>query len=307
MDVVFCRNVIIYFDRPTQQRLFSRICDVMRDDGVLMIGHSETLHGICDRFEPLRGTVYVKRGGAGGTEPARERATAAPAAAPAPAAARPATGAPVRSAAAASRVRPPRLSPVAAAGAAASAADDDAPEHRIEVGGIFASREPAIVSTLLGSCVAACLFDPVVQVGGMNHFLLPDSSDDRGFPTRYGVNAMEVLINEIMKLGGDRRRLVAKVFGAGHVLAGSGMGATVPDRNAAFVKEFLRRENIPIKAERLGGNSATVVKFHTHSGRARIRTREVVADGTLAAREQRFIQQIAKDGSAPHPGDVSLF
>ncbi|MGH7767165.1 MAG: chemotaxis protein CheD, partial [Candidatus Binatia bacterium] len=91
-------------------------------------------------------------------------------------------------------------------------------EVSIHIGGVFASRDPTVVRTVLGSCVSACLFDPLTNVGGMNHFMLPDGEPDGDQPTRYGINAMEVLINEIMKLGGERRRLRAKVFGAGHVL-----------------------------------------------------------------------------------------
>ena len=66
-------------------------------------------------------------------------------------------------------------------------------ELSIHIGGIFASREPAVVRTVLGSCVSACLFDPLTSVGGMNHFMLPEGDTEADTPTRYGVNAMEVL------------------------------------------------------------------------------------------------------------------
>jgi chemotaxis receptor (MCP) glutamine deamidase CheD len=144
-------------------------------------------------------------------------------------------------------------------------------ETSIHIGGVFASRAPAVVRTVLGSCVSACLFDPLVNVGGMNHFMLPDGDQDGDQPTRYGINAMEVLINEIMKLGGERRRLRAKVFGAGHVLNIQSVGIAVPQRNALFVKEFLATEKIPILSQRLGGVNPLQVHFFTHAGKALIR------------------------------------
>ena len=87
--------------------------------------------------------------------------------------------------------------------------------RRIYIGEIVASATPMLLQTLLGSCVAVCLRDPVTCIGGMNHILLPGRCDGDDRPSRCGVHAMELLINAIMKEGGDRRRLVAKVFGAG--------------------------------------------------------------------------------------------
>src|SRR5580658_1868975 len=88
----------------------------------------------------------------------------------------------------------------------------------IHIGEIFASREPAVVRTVLGSCIAVCLRDPVAGVGGMNHFLLPYGGHNELASARYGIHAMELLINDCMKVGADRAKLEAKVFGGGHVL-----------------------------------------------------------------------------------------
>ena len=89
----------------------------------------------------------------------------------------------------------------------------------IHIGGYHASREPSVIHTVLGSCVAVCLFDPVNRVGGMNHILLPGKADMRHFDVsaRYGINAMELLINKMMQLGGSRNRFLAKVFGGAHL------------------------------------------------------------------------------------------
>jgi chemotaxis receptor (MCP) glutamine deamidase CheD len=126
-----------------------------------------------------------------------------------------------------------------------------------------------VIRTLLGSCVSAALVDPYARVGGMNHFLLPTGVEDEQAGARYGINAMELLINEIMKLGGHRQRLVAKVFGGARLLARA--SNTIPDRNAAFVRDFLITEQIPIVGECLGGDVGLEVWFHTGNGRAQVR------------------------------------
>jgi chemotaxis protein methyltransferase CheR len=229
LDAIFCRNVIIYFDRPTQQRLFARFAEQFEPEGCLFIGHSESLIGVSDRFTLIEKTVHRLR-----------RSELPPARRP---------------------ISPPRPDAVAPV--------IPLPCKQIIIGEVFASREPAVVRTLLGSCVSACLYDPEARVGGMNHFLLPDGDSEELRAARYGVHAMELLINEIMRLGGDRRRLVAKVFGAAGVLRAASSG--VPQQNSRFVRAFLENEQIPIVGERLGGHRAIEVWFHTAVGRARIR------------------------------------
>lgn len=124
-----------------------------------------------------------------------------------------------------------------------------------------------MLATILGSCVAACIRDPVAGVGGLNHFLLPDGGSDPGVVTmKYGVHAMELLINGILRDGGRRERLTAKLFG------GARMAANLPDigrRNAAFAEEFLRREGIRYEGGSLLGTSARRLQFWPVSGRIR--------------------------------------
>jgi chemotaxis receptor (MCP) glutamine deamidase CheD len=143
--------------------------------------------------------------------------------------------------------------------------------RRIYVGEVVASAAPLLLQTLLGSCVAVCLRDPVVSVGGMNHILLPGNCENGNWPSRCGVHAMELLINAIMKAGGDRRKLVAKVFGAGNVVA-SLQSPTIGEQNAAFVRGFLATERIPIVAQRLGGLRPVQVAFRTDTGKATVHT-----------------------------------
>ncbi|MFP5227352.1 MAG: chemotaxis protein CheD [Acidobacteriota bacterium] len=158
------------------------------------------------------------------------------------------------------------------------------PQRRVDIGDVAASAHPLRLHTVLGSCVAVCLWDPVAEAGGMNHILVP-SSTSGACGSRCGVHAMELLINAVMKAGGDRRRYVAKAFGAANVLPVF-QTPTVGDLNARFVREFLGTERIPLIAERMGGNRAVRVVFHAHSGRAFVhsvdgsRLPEIVRDET---------------------------
>jgi chemotaxis protein CheD len=141
----------------------------------------------------------------------------------------------------------------------------------IHIGGVYASRDPSIVRTVLGSCIAVCLRDPVMRVGGMNHFMLPAGRVEEEAHARYGIHAMELLINECMRLGADRRRLEAKVFGGGHVLKVRESDNNVPQSNIRFALKFLDTERIPIVSRDLGGYAAREVHFYTDSGRALLR------------------------------------
>ncbi|MEP9359811.1 chemotaxis protein CheD [Sphingomonas sp. KR3-1] len=131
--------------------------------------------------------------------------------------------------------------------------------------------EPEVViSTLLGSCVAACLFDPVARVGGMNHFLLGEPSADQHVAAtemaRYGVHAMELLINGMMKRGAVRGRLMGHLYGGANIV--SGLGA-IGSSNAAFARRFMETEGIPVAHSDLGGTSARKIEFLPHEGRSR--------------------------------------
>ena len=139
----------------------------------------------------------------------------------------------------------------------------------IHIGEFYASREPTVIYTLLGSCVAVCLFDPFNMMGGMNHILLPGRPDLRRFDNsaRYGINAMELLINRIMKLGGDRKRIVAKIFGGAHIISVISRENSVGPKIAEFVKNFLKIEGIKIVRQDLGGNKTRKIFFHTDTGK----------------------------------------
>lgn len=235
LDVIFCRNVIIYFNRATQERLISRFAEHLRPGGLLILGHSENLHWLSDTFESLGNTVYRLRASTGS-----RHAKVNPVVAKRPVAQaalqRPMTGVP----------------------------------RRISAGEVFASKTPATVTTILGSCVSVCLRDAVAGVGGMNHFALP--SGEGGDTARYGAQAVQMLINSIVEHGGSRHRLEAKVFGACHVLDFSHDVRSVCEQNATFIRQYLIEQDIPVLVERLGGDLPLEVCYETHTGRARIRS-----------------------------------
>ena len=151
-----------------------------------------------------------------------------------------------------------------------SAADRPSAEQRgqtlhVPQGTHAVSTDPEVVmTTVLGSCVATCLFDTEAGVGGMNHFLLPDGGDAAASGRVYGVNLMELLINGLLRRGADRRRMIAKLFGGANVIVDN---STVGRRNAAFARTFLAEEGIRCTAHSLGGKSARRIRFWPTSGR----------------------------------------
>jgi chemotaxis receptor (MCP) glutamine deamidase CheD len=177
---------------------------------------------------------------------------------------------------------------------------------RLPMGGVFASGTELKITTLLGSCVAACLYDPQAKVGGMNHILLPGSiqAGDDGLATRYGVHAMELLINRIMKLGGEKQNLRAKAFGGAKMLAFSPDVVDVAAMNSEFILEFLKRERIPLEAYSLGGNSAVTVWFEPVTGKAQIRRIPRSEGCTIVSHEQTCQTRIFR--AAPRLSEHSV-
>lgn len=162
------------------------------------------------------------------------------------------------------------------------------------------SNDPSVVlSTVLGSCVAACLRDPVSGIGGMNHFLLPGSVDamaQGGDVSRYGVHLMELLINGLLKQGARRDRLEAKIFGGAKTIASF---SNVGQQNADFATRFLRDEGIQIISASTGGDAGRKLEFWPVSGRAR----QYALTGAEAQRTQ---QQEIRPISIPKPVESSI-
>jgi chemotaxis receptor (MCP) glutamine deamidase CheD len=135
----------------------------------------------------------------------------------------------------------------------------------LHIGDLYVSKTPVKIKTILGSCISACLFDPVTRVGGMNHFLLPGDTEDPDLSTRYGVNAMEVLINEMMKCGARRPSIQAKIFGGGDIFRSGHPYMMVGAKNIKFVLGFLETESIPVVTSRIGGKQGVMVVFLPHT------------------------------------------
>lgn len=167
------------------------------------------------------------------------------------------------------------------------------------------SREMALV-TVLGSCVAACVHDRVTGIGGMNHFMLPDRLDGGdllGASARYGVYAMEIVINELLKMGAKRRNLEAKVFGGGNVLRGFTV-SNIGEANASFVIEYLRNEGIEIVAKDLLDIYPRKVYYFPRSGKVLVKQLRNVHNDTIIEREQAYRSRLKL---ARIQGDVELF
>ncbi|ODU49142.1 MAG: chemotaxis protein CheD [Lysobacteraceae bacterium SCN 69-48] len=162
------------------------------------------------------------------------------------------------------------------------------------------SSEPIALATVLGSCVAACLYDASAKVGGMNHFMLPDAAPGDG-SARYGAHAMELLINGLLKHGAVRSRLQAKVFGGGNVLPGMTLDP-IGTRNGNFVLNYLSAERIPIVAQDLFGVQPRKVCFFVRTGRTLVK--RLPAAGEIARVERAYRSQLAQK---PVAGSVELF
>lgn len=176
-------------------------------------------------------------------------------------------------------------------------------------GEFFVSAEPMIVYTVLGSCVSACIRDPLAGVGGMNHFMLPQpknaSTDSWGESTRYGSYAMESLINDILKRGGVKSRLEVKLFGAGRIYDGN---IDVGARNAEWVLEYIKTEGLTACKTDLGDILPRKIYYFTESGRVLMKKIENVKNDTIATRERDYASklQLEKHVVAAEE-DVTLF
>ncbi|MDX2073363.1 MAG: chemoreceptor glutamine deamidase CheD [Alphaproteobacteria bacterium] len=150
-----------------------------------------------------------------------------------------------------------------------------------------------MLATILGSCVSACIRDPVAKIGGMNHFLLPgDESVDSKVSdsARYGVFAMESLINGILKAGGQKHRFEVKVFGGGNVINNS---ARIGSKNAQFIREFLKKEGYRITSEDLEGDHPRRLHYFPDTGKVMMRLLRRKEDMVVVEEEARYKKEIA--------------
>lgn len=178
---------------------------------------------------------------------------------------------------------------------------------KISPGEYFTTHHDMVLVTVLGSCVAACIRDKIQGIGGINHFMLPDDNGDHGnpfgAPARYGSYAMEILINDLLKLGARRENIEAKVFGGGQVLKGFTSG-NVGERNAAFVLDYLHAEKIHIAAKDLLDIYPRKVYYFPRTGKVLVKKLNSVRNNTIFEREKAYKSSIKNQNVS---GDVELF
>lgn len=177
-------------------------------------------------------------------------------------------------------------------------------EKYIGPGEFYASRDDVVISTLLGSCISVALYDSELLLGGINHFMLPfprpAQEESVSTSAKYGVNAMEILINDILKIGGQKKKLKAKVFGGSAVLDYHKEATyNIPKMNIAFAFEFLDTERIPVEAYSVGGTRPRKIFFFPHDARILMKYSNS-ASPELAKRESQYshalLEQTANAG-----------
>jgi len=179
---------------------------------------------------------------------------------------------------------------------------------KILPGEFYVTTQREVIATVLGSCVSACIRDPVFGIGGMNHFMLPISvtngswsGSEVNLATRYGNYAMEHLINEILKNGGSRKNLEVKIFGGARILK---QMTDIGIKNIQFVRAYLNMENIEIVSEDVGDICPRKVQYVPATGKVRIKKLRSLHNDTISQREQKYIQQIE---NTPSDGEIDLF
>tara|TARA_R110002073_G_scaffold99813_2_gene227707 strand:+ start:250 stop:852 length:603 start_codon:yes stop_codon:yes gene_type:complete len=181
------------------------------------------------------------------------------------------------------------------------------PAVKLLPGEYFVTNKDILLVTVLGSCVAACIRDSYSGIGGMNHFMLPESGGNVVIPmstsARYGIYAMEILINQLLKLGARRSNLEAKVFGGGNVLAGF-TGTHVGRRNADFVLNYLVTEKIRVVAQDLVGLYPRKVYFFPENNKVMVKKLKLTHNNTISQREEDYRASLCKPEGG---GEVEFF
>jgi chemotaxis protein CheD len=181
---------------------------------------------------------------------------------------------------------------------------------RILPGEYFVTRNDEVITTVLGSCISACVRDPVLGCGGMNHFMLPEDVTNGssswldpavGLATRYGSFAMESLINDLMKLGARRDRLEVKLAGGGRILASM---TDVGARNIEFARHWLSLEGLKVAGEDVGESHARRVQYFPVTGRVRMFRLRNLDNGAVVSREKQYQSTLREK---PVDNDVELF
>lgn len=293
-DVVFCRNVLIYFDPEARRTTLQRLSEYVRPGGYLILGHAERPHWLSRTLSSVGNTVYQR------TDIAQDLDHDSPGVPHVAWPTQPPSSSRCTSRRPATRYERGTVPVPRRTTLPAELCDSTLAHRPIVAGDLYAARESTIISTVLGSCVTACLFDPQTGIGGMNHFMLPNADANNISCARFGIHAMEILINNILQLGGARERLQAKVFGGANLCPAPGGLPSVGNANVQFVREYLRTDKIPIVAERLAGNQALRIHFVSGTGQVFVKPlpkSDPVVDSEVrfARCEQMRLKQLDRD------------
>lgn len=176
---------------------------------------------------------------------------------------------------------------------------------KILPGEFYVTGHDEAITTILGSCISACIRDPKAGIGGMNHFMLPisnsASSVELADAARYGNFAMEQMINDILRNGGKRERLEVKIFGGGRVMRGV---TDVGKKNIKFVREYLDLEELKLLAEDVGGNYPRKVMYQPKTGKVKMKKLLSQHNNTVETRDESYFEKITHQKTE---GDVELF
>ena len=177
---------------------------------------------------------------------------------------------------------------------------------KILPGEYYVTEKDELITTVLGSCISVCVYDPKLGMGGMNHFMLPvnkgAATELNSESFRYGDVAMEKLINELMRNGAERSRLVFKAFGGGQIIRKM---TNIGDSNIAFLHKFLTLEGFKLRASDLGGPHPRKVNFYPASGKVMMKRLQHLHNDTIERRETQYERELCKEEQLS--GDIDLF
>lgn len=176
---------------------------------------------------------------------------------------------------------------------------------KIMPGEFYVTGHNEAITTILGSCISACVRDPKAGLGGMNHFMLPISNSaspiQKADAARYGNFAMEQMINDILRNGGTRKNLEVKIFGGGRVMKGM---TDVGQKNIEFVKEYIGMEGLKLLAEDVGGSYPRKVMYNPKTGKVKMKKLINQHNNTVEVRDESYFDRITHQKTS---GDIELF
>lgn len=163
--------------------------------------------------------------------------------------------------------------------------------HFLYPAALYASKDPIFINTILGSCVAICVWDPILKIGGMNHFMLPFWNGQGLASPKYGNIATEKLVQKMVQLGSNHRSLIAKVFGGGEVIEVKHNNFNIGIRNIEVAFNALKEFNIPVKAQSVGGKNGRKIQFNTLTGEVKMkiisRSEKVIVSNEIEINKQK--------------------